>query len=136
MKAVLLVDDDLPLRKSVRELLERNGATVFEAGSSDEALACIARNAAIGLVLLELDLANDDGLKFLAAKRKSPELPAIVLLTRCGSDEVSRTNVEMFLQKPVSAEMLLNIFEFSCGDAEVVPVESKPRFTPPPRPRF
>ena len=129
MKAVLLVDDDLPLRNSVRELLEKNGATVYEADTSAQALECIAGNSEIGLVLLELDLADDDALVFLAARRKTPDrMPLIVPLTRCSIDEVSRTHFEVFLQKPVMADLLVNLFEMVCGDLDRPVIPPRPKF--------
>lgn len=63
-QSILLVDDDLDLRNAYQLYLETKGFTVFSAGSVVEALR-LMREESIHLVILDIFLAEDDGLELL-----------------------------------------------------------------------
>jgi len=84
----LLLIDDHPLFRDGLSLLiqhrldlaEHGGAEVLEAGSLREALVALERHPDIGLVLLDLGLADRQGLGTLAEWRElAPQLPVVVL---------------------------------------------------------
>ena len=84
----LLLIDDHPLFRDGLSLLiqhrldlaEHGGAEVVEAGSLHEALVALERHPDVGLVLLDLGLADRKGLGTLAEWRElAPQLPVVVL---------------------------------------------------------
>jgi GAF domain-containing protein/CheY-like chemotaxis protein/anti-sigma regulatory factor (Ser/Thr protein kinase) len=101
---VLVVDDDEPLRQLMRRILEREGFTVTEADNGRVALER-AREAAPGLVVLDLMMPEMDGFEFVAEFRRHEgwrAIPIIVVTAKDVSDEDrERLNggVERILQK-------------------------------------
>jgi type II secretory ATPase GspE/PulE/Tfp pilus assembly ATPase PilB-like protein len=93
---VLLVEDEEPLRRVVRDLLEREGFVVSEAGDGVAALDEIDRSAP-DIVVLDLNLPRLDGygvLSHLRARQSTANLPVIVLTAK--GDEDSEVRVFEF----------------------------------------
>jgi DNA-binding NarL/FixJ family response regulator len=66
--AVLIVDDQKAVRDGLVSLIEASGLqwrAIYTAASRDEALAIVQRHAP-EVILLDIDLAGDDGLALLA----------------------------------------------------------------------
>lgn len=83
---ILVVDDELPMRESLREILELEGFQVSLAESGEAALE-ILRQTPIDLALLDLKMKGLDGLQTTeAAKRLAPDT-VIIMLTAHGSLE-------------------------------------------------
>ena len=104
-KTVLLVEDEEPLRRVLRDLLEREGFTVVEAADGVQALDEVDRSAPDVLVL-DLNLPRLDGygvLSHLRARPSTAKLPVIVLTAK-GDEEnevrVFETGANDFLTKP------------------------------------
>ena len=62
-KSILIVEDELSIRKFVRINLERNGFNVLEAGSGEEGIE-IARKEKVDMVILDLMLPGIDGFEY------------------------------------------------------------------------
>ena len=83
---ILVVDDELAMRESLREILELEGFQVSQAASGEAALGILGQ-APIDLMLLDLKMKVMDGLETTeAAKRLSPET-VIIMLTAHGTLE-------------------------------------------------
>lgn len=82
---ILLVEDEEPIRKFVKINLEREGYTVFEAGSGEEGID-IARSKQPQIVVLDIMLPGVDGFAVCKVLRK--ELPnlGIIMLTAKAED--------------------------------------------------
>jgi CheY-like chemotaxis protein len=81
---VLVVDDDPNFRDLARRTLEREGYTVVEAENGRAALDRL-RNAAPGVVLLDLMMPEMDGFDFVAAVRADSawrSLPIVVITAK------------------------------------------------------
>jgi type II secretory ATPase GspE/PulE/Tfp pilus assembly ATPase PilB-like protein len=104
-KTVLLVEDEEPLRRVLRDLLEREGFTVVEAADGVQALDEVDRSAPDVLVL-DLNLPRLDGygvLTHLRARPATSKLPVIVLTAKGDEDNevrVFETGANDFLTKP------------------------------------
>ncbi|MDH4045072.1 MAG: type II/IV secretion system protein, partial [Gemmatimonadota bacterium] len=110
-KRVLLVDDEDQLRRVMRDLLEREGYVVIEAGDGVEALDQVDRHAP-DIIVLDLNLPGLDGfgvLSHLRSRRVTQEIPVIVLTAR-GDEEneirVFEFGADDFLSKPFRARAL------------------------------
>jgi CheY-like chemotaxis protein len=102
---VLLVEDEEPLRRVLRDLLEREGYNVLEAGDGVLALDEIDRGAP-DIVVLDLNLPRLDGygvLSHLRARASTSQLPVIVLTAKGDEDSEVRVfeyGASDFLTKP------------------------------------
>jgi CheY-like chemotaxis protein len=102
---VLLVDDEESLRKVMRDLLERQGFTVFEARDGAEALAEVDEHNP-DIVVLDLNLPNVDGFTVLTQLRSrdgTRNLPVIVLTAKGDEDNEVRVlelGADDFITKP------------------------------------
>ncbi|MGQ0712231.1 MAG: ATPase, T2SS/T4P/T4SS family [Gemmatimonadaceae bacterium] len=102
---VLLVEDEEPLRRVLRDLLEREGFTVLEAGDGVLALDEVDRGAP-DIIVLDLNLPRLDGygvLSHLRARPATAQLPVIVLTAKGDEDSEVRVfeyGASDFLTKP------------------------------------
>jgi type IV pilus assembly protein PilB len=102
---VLLVEDEEALRLVLKDLLERDGYNVVEAGDGIQALDEIDRSAP-DLVVLDLNLPRLDGYGVLNRIRSRPstaKLPVLVLTAKSDEDNevrVFESGADDFLAKP------------------------------------
>ncbi|NVB85727.1 MAG: response regulator [Kofleriaceae bacterium] len=109
MSTVLVVDDDLQLRRFLRTTLAGHGHAVVEAGSIAEAIDAIDR-ARPAVILLDLGLPDGDGITLL--RRILPdERPPVIVLSARGQegDKVTALDAgaEDYLTKPFGASELM-----------------------------
>lgn len=101
---VLLVDDEVLVRSTVRRVLESAGLTVEEASNTSEARAVLDRGT-VDLVLLDHSMPVESGVAALPSLRARTRAP-IVLFT--GHMPQLPAGVTRVLHKPASAEELLS----------------------------
>ncbi|MCW1430799.1 response regulator [Novosphingobium sp. JCM 18896] len=82
---VLLVDDDLHIRRLLHSTLERGGYEVIEAKTAAEALELAARHQPEA-VLLDLGLPDRDGLEIIQLLRQRTPAPILVISAREATD--------------------------------------------------
>jgi DNA-binding response OmpR family regulator len=107
---VLAVDDDPGMRQLIADYLADQGFRVSTAADGRE-MARIIEESIVDLVVLDLKLAGEDGLKLLRELRAISSLPVIVL-TGHRRDEVDRIiglelGADDYLTKPFSPRELL-----------------------------
>ena len=106
---ILVVDDDLHVRRFLRTIVTGHGHTVVEAGTVAEALDAIER-VHPAVVLLDLGLPDGDGLSVLRQLPAEGRPPIIVLSARGQEgDKVAALDAgaEDYLTKPFGAGELL-----------------------------
>lgn len=82
----MVVDDEAPIRELLSSYFKKHGYEVSTASTPAEAID-LANHRQIHLIVLDLALADADGLELLEVlKRSHPNLP-IVILTGMGFDE-------------------------------------------------
>ncbi len=110
-RRVLLVEDEESLRRVMKDLLEREGFIVHEAGDGVAALDEVDRLAP-DLVVLDLNLPRLDGygvLSHLRARPATQKLPVIVLTAKGDEDSEVRVfeyGASDYLTKPFRARAL------------------------------
>jgi CheY-like chemotaxis protein len=108
---VLLVEDEDQLRRVMKDLLEREGYTVAEAGDGVQALDQVDRFAP-DIVILDLNLPGLDGYGVLAQLRSRPatrSIPVVVLTAKGDEDNEVRVfelGADDFITKPFRARAL------------------------------
>lgn len=122
-KTILIVDDLVTLRQSVRVMLERQGYSVEEASDGYEGLQKIAELRP-DLVLLDLMMPGMNGaevLKHIEADTKLQDTP-IIVLTAVADTWQMRKYIEMgaadYLLKPFTISTLLDRVRRALGEDE------------------
>ena len=116
MKTIFLIEDDLDLRESLRDLLEFEGYTVDQACDGADALDKLRlRDHMPNLILLDWMMPKMDGAQFCLAKKSFAKIDAvpIVLLTADGrlQEKVLQTGAATGIAKPVDVDALLRAIE-------------------------
>ncbi len=105
---ILIVDDEMPIRRLLRVALERSGYATVEADCAKAALAALARTPP-QLALLDLGLPDRDGLELIGSFREKA-VPVIVLTAREASTEKVTAldlGADDYVTKPFDTEELL-----------------------------
>lgn len=106
---VLIVDDELQIRRFLRISLEANGYTIHETATGQEAILKTAQ-VRPDLVILDMGLPDMDGLDVLKRLREWTQIPVIILSVRDNDrDKVTALDAgaDDYLTKPFSVEELL-----------------------------
>jgi two-component system, OmpR family, KDP operon response regulator KdpE len=109
MGNILIVEDDLNIRKLVRVNLVKRGYTVCEAGDSHKAIA-LFEEAPVDLVLLDLMLPGLSGVDICKWIRARSDVPIIVLSARLEEDlkvAALDAGADDYVTKPFGQEELL-----------------------------
>lgn len=107
--AILVVDDEPPIRRLLRGALERASYAVIEAGSAREAMDLLASKDP-AVVLLDLGLPDRDGLELIPLIRKRSSATVLIVSARDATDEkVAALDLGAadYVTKPFDTEELL-----------------------------
>jgi two-component system response regulator RegA len=112
-RSLLLVDDDIALRKRLARAFQDRGFVVREAGGVAEALA-LARAESPELAVVDLRVSDGDGLDVLRALLRIDPTTIVVMLTGYGSIanalEAVRLGAAHYLTKPADVDELIAAF--------------------------
>lgn len=106
---ILVVDDELPIRRMLRIALKSEGYEVVEAENGETALVLIARQQP-DLVVLDLGLPDMDGHQVLKELRSWSRVPVIILSVRNSDKEKIQAldnGAQDYVNKPFSIEVFL-----------------------------
>jgi len=126
MRPILIVDDELEMRKAIEGTLHRKGYATVSAASGKEALARIDQGG-LRLVVADVRMPEMDGMAVLReARKRCPRLP-FLLVTAFGTVrqavEAVKEGAVDYLLKPFTAEELLD--KVRCAEAET-PAQKDP----------
>lgn len=111
--SILLAEDNPDMRDYMRRLLLADGYHVETASDGEEALA-LANRRSFDLILSDVMMPKVDGIQFLRALRKDPNLkstPVLLLSARAGEEfriQGLNAGADDYLTKPFSARELLS----------------------------
>jgi len=106
---IVVIDDEVQLRRLLRISLEANGYKVYEAANGQQGLEEVAVRHP-DLVVLDLGLPDMDGVDVLTRLREWSSVPVIVLSVRESEDDkvaALRSGADDYLTKPFSTAELL-----------------------------
>lgn len=106
---VLVIDDEIQIRRALRTILETRGYEVTSAETGAEAVAALTQRTP-DLIILDLSLPDIDGIELCDQMRTWLAIPILVLSVR--SDEADKigaleTGADDYLTKPFSAGELV-----------------------------
>ncbi len=106
---ILIVDDELVVRDSIKEWLEEEGFFVEMAASGSEAVDMLSRHE-YGLMFLDVKMPGMDGVEVLkVSKEMHPELPVVMMTAYATVEtavEAMKVGAMDYLMKPFDIEAL------------------------------
>jgi len=109
MTGVLVIDDEVQIRRLLRVTLERQGYAVHEAGTGEDGLQMVVARKP-DVVFLDLGLPDRDGADVLADLRTWSTVPVIVLSVRNAEEDIVRlldAGADDYLVKPFATGELI-----------------------------
>jgi len=117
MGKLLTIEDDLPLRETLVEILELYGHTVLQAGDGEEGVEIFSKTAP-DLVLCDINMPKMDGFAVLEKIKKlvgAGELPPFIFLSAKTEQKNIKYGLSLgavdFVSKPYSAPELLKLID-------------------------
>ncbi len=106
LATILIVDDEKHTRDGLRQSLE-DEFDVYVAANAAEAMELL-QNESVDVMLTDLRLGNDDGMKLLEAALRLPKPPVAIMMTAYGSVdtavEAMRRGAYHFVTKPLNLD--------------------------------
>lgn len=113
MKQILIIEDEVFLRKNIKELLQKHGYNVMDAASKAEAMQYILHKQSVDLYLVDVWLPDGDGFEICEQIRLNGTAP-VLFLTACDDEDSIVKGLQIggddYISKPFrSAELLSRI---------------------------
>lgn len=110
MSKILVIDDQAPIRKTLREILEYENFEIDEAEDGQKGLDLVAKDS-YDLILCDIKMPKVDGLEFLEKTMQSnPDIP-IIMISGHGNIETAVEAIKKgaydFIAKPIDLNRLL-----------------------------
>jgi two-component system chemotaxis response regulator CheY len=117
---VMIIDDSITVRTSLKRYLESDGCEVIEAEDGQQALNLLKKTPDIKLVFTDLNMPVMDGLQFVKILRAIPEfknLPVVVITTESSGDIVlkgKQLGIQGWIVKPAKPHFLrMHLLKFT-----------------------
>jgi len=107
---ILVVDDEMRIRKLVRDFLVKRGYEVIEAKDGEDALNSFYQNKEIALVILDVMMPKMDGYQVCREIREHSQVPIIMLTAKAEEmDELTgfEFGADEYIAKPFSPKILV-----------------------------
>lgn len=107
---ILVVDDEMRMRKLVKDFLHLKGYYVMEAEDGEKALEIFMANKDIKLIILDIMMPKLDGIETLKAIREYSDVPVMMLTAKSEErDELLgfHLGVDEYIAKPFSPKILV-----------------------------
>lgn len=115
---VLLVEDDVDLRRDLAFLLQRQGHSVVTAANGEDALAKLGESATPSVIVLDLMMPVMDGWALRAELLRRPSLAQVPVVLLSGDADVARESASLraadCLTKPVDLSRLYRLVAKYC----------------------
>ena len=107
---ILVVDDELEIRKVLKLLLEKAGYSVLSAGSGAAAVRAIEENSDIDLCIMDIMMPRMSGIEATEKIRKVSDVPVLFLTAKSlesDKEAAYSSGGDDYLVKPFSSKELL-----------------------------
>ena len=130
-KTILVVDDEAPIRKLLKQQLQAEGYNVREAKDGREAIAQVKQQTP-DLVILDVRMPEMSGFDVAAVLKNDPQsmgVPIIILSVEEEQERGYRLGVDRYLTKPIKTEELIYEIKFllsqGTSNKKVIVVDQK-----------
>ena len=116
---ILIVEDDLTIRETIKELLEMEGFSVATAQDGKEGIELLKTLAPPCMILLDLMMPVMNGQEFLEALRKEActalcSIPIIVVSAVIDGAKAKELKVTDYIRKPINLDKLVSVTKQYC----------------------
>jgi DNA-binding NtrC family response regulator len=115
---LLLVDDEVGYLEVLSKRLGKRSIDVTTANTGEQAIQLLRRND-FDVAVVDLKMADMDGIDVLVIFKKMDPGLAVIILTGHGSEQAAREGIEKgafdYLTKPCDLENLLAIIQAACN---------------------
>ncbi len=123
-KEILVIDDNLDIRKLISSILIDNGLKVREAANFDQAIAEIDKKLPdVAIIDVKLDKGDNDGIDILKHIKKSDDDIPVIMISGHANVQMAVDSLKLgafeFIQKPFSTERLLNFLNRAIENVEL-----------------
>lgn len=112
--SILVVDDNLPVIKTLKDILEAKSYRVFTASTGNEVLK-IMKKEFINILLTDIKMPDMNGVELYQKLQKINKRPATILMTAYAADDIIKEGLDIgiktVLTKPLDIDLLLNLIE-------------------------
>lgn len=109
-KCLLVIEDDVRMRRGIKDFLTSQNYIVLEAGDGEEGISIFqGKNNEIDLILLDVMMPKKDGYSTLVEIREMSSVPIIMLTAKDGeADQLKgfKNGVDDYITKPFSSSLL------------------------------
>lgn len=114
---ILVVDDDVDIRDTLRDALETGGYSTVTAENGRDALDKLATMKRPCLILLDLMMPVMDGLEFLTVGLTTQAIVGVPVVVITAYDHLAARATEStaILKKPIDLDVLMTWVERFCG---------------------
>ena len=110
---ILIIDDNLDIRKLISGILTDKGFSVREAANFDQAILEINKKTPdVAVIDVKLDKGDNDGIELLVHLKKIDEDVPVIMISGHANVQMAVDSLKLgafeFMQKPFSSERLLN----------------------------
>ena len=113
MASILIIDDEIQIRKMLRQILEKEGYKIFTASNGQEGLK-IFKNNPTDLVITDLIMPEKEGIELILELRRDYPDTKIIAISgggKIGPEEyleiVKKFGVQFTFSKPIKREELI-----------------------------
>lgn len=111
--SILFAEDEIELRQSVTQILEKFFKKVYSVQNGQEAFELIKQNIPIDIVLTDLNMPIMDGMELIKAINKTEKLPKVIVLTALNDskalERLISLQIDHFISKPLDKEQFINV---------------------------
>lgn len=107
---ILVVDDEIRMRKLIKDFLMKSGYEVLEAENGEAAMDLFLRTKDLALIILDIMMPKMDGWEACRQIRKNSKVPIIMLTAKASeADELKgfELGVDEYISKPFSPKILV-----------------------------
>lgn len=116
-KSILIVEDDLDIRTTLKQILEFEGYSVFTATNGKEGLEELGKIPRPCVILLDMMMPIMNGWEFMKAQKEDVLLATIpvVIVSAAGERASSTPGAAGFIKKPIELNHLFDFVKRYCG---------------------
>jgi DNA-binding response OmpR family regulator len=107
---ILVVDDEIRMRKLLKDFLVKSGYEVLEAEDGEKAVDAFMMEKEIALIILDVMMPKMDGWQVCREIRKCSKVPIIMLTAKSSEEDELRgfeLGVDEYISKPFSPKILV-----------------------------
>ena len=116
--SVLVIDDDVDIRESLKDALEDAGYQVATAANGREGLDQLEQAERPCVILLDLMMPVMSGPEFLMALREAQNPVPVIVVSAYGELADPDTGIACFIAKPVRLDTLLKAIRRHCSSCD------------------